>query len=237
MFVFNDSATSPFVPYLPFNPYECTNVRADSKYYNDQNIAYFSSTGPTADNRIKPDAVTIGSPVVSAFSDSDSNNNCNRPTTQVVKTMSGTSMATPIAAGHCALIRQYFREGWYPFGVAKSSIPILPSAALVKILVIHGSGILTGVQDIGCCRNKNADNGKCCDVGSGSPSHSTRPNLLTVPNKQQGYGRLQLVKSLYFPRQDKNDFSVPIYILGHSFTATCFPESIVVTIGKFYFQV
>ena len=33
-----------------------------------------------------------------------------------ISRMSGTSMATPIAAGAAALVRQYFTNGFYPSG-------------------------------------------------------------------------------------------------------------------------
>ena len=116
--------------------------------------------GPTSDNRFKPDLVSPGDYIVSALSSSSSSNNCNSPTTNVVKTMSGTSMATPITSGHVAIVRQYLREGWYPFGKFNSSNSLLPSAALLKCFMIHGADIITGIQDVGCCNaNKNPISG------------------------------------------------------------------------------
>jgi hypothetical protein len=69
-------------------------------------IAYFSSRGPTDDGRIKPSITIVGSNVMSANNDGNiSSNNCND------RSMSGTSMAAPGAAGLAALVRQYFSDG------------------------------------------------------------------------------------------------------------------------------
>ena len=68
-----------------------------------QTVATFSAEGPTADGRIKPDIIVPGESISSAkgykYSSSE--------TCEIVSKM-GTSMATPIAAGAAALIRQYF---------------------------------------------------------------------------------------------------------------------------------
>jgi len=60
-------------------------------------IASFSSSGPTADGRIKPDLVTLGAGVVTA----DFYN-----TARYAGGKNGTSFSTPMIAGICALIKQ-----------------------------------------------------------------------------------------------------------------------------------
>ncbi len=63
-----------------------------------ESMACFSSCGPTADGRIKPDITVPGSSIVSANNDlSVSTNNCG------TKSSSGTSMAAPGGAGLAAL--------------------------------------------------------------------------------------------------------------------------------------
>jgi hypothetical protein len=53
-------------------------------------------------------------------------------------------MATAVAAGHCALIRQYFTEGWYPTGTNNPANGFIPSAALMKaVLVSSGDTVAT----------------------------------------------------------------------------------------------
>ncbi len=106
-------------------------------------MASFSSCGPTADGRIKPDVTVPGSSIVSANNDlSVTTNNCG------TKTSSGTSMATPGAAGLAALIRQYFTDGWYPTGAEVSTNGFTPSAALVKAALVNSAANMTGTTAI-----------------------------------------------------------------------------------------
>jgi subtilisin family serine protease len=96
-------------------------------------LAYFSSRGPTADGRIKPDIVAPGTRVVSVraayaieqYPLYDGNPN--------YTTSSGTSMSTPLVAGSAALVREW---------LATARGYRAPSAALLKALLIHGAAPL-----------------------------------------------------------------------------------------------
>ncbi|HEX3130208.1 MAG TPA: S8 family serine peptidase, partial [Thermoanaerobaculia bacterium] len=106
-------------------------------------MASFSSCGPTTDGRIKPDITVPGSSIVSANNDINvTTNNCG------TITMSGTSMATPGAAGLTALIRQYYTDGWYPTGGKVSTNGFTPSAALLKATLINSAINMTGTTAI-----------------------------------------------------------------------------------------
>ncbi|MBS3817342.1 MAG: S8 family serine peptidase [Candidatus Thermoplasmatota archaeon] len=99
-------------------------------------MATFSSRGPTDDGRRKPTIVTPGDgtdDIKSADSDGDlSTDNSG------YITMQGTSMACPVAAGSTALLRQYFVDGYYPGG------SITPSASLMKAVLVNGAVEITG---------------------------------------------------------------------------------------------
>ena len=111
-------------------------------------MSSFSSCGPTQDGRIKPDVTMPGSGIISANANrSVSNNNCN------TKSSSGTSMASPGAAGASALIRQYFTEGWYPSGSPVPGDTFTPSAALLKaVLVSSGTDMANTAAIPGNCQ-------------------------------------------------------------------------------------
>jgi subtilisin family serine protease len=102
-------------------------------------IASFSSCGPTADGRIKPDIMAPGLDIVSANNDFNiDSNNCD------TRTMNGTSMAAPAAAGLAALVRQYYTDGWYPGGTANAARGFTPSAALLKATLLNSAVPMPG---------------------------------------------------------------------------------------------
>lgn len=56
--------------------------------------------------------------------------------------LQGTSMATPLTAGHASLIRQYFEEGYYPNGIKGDGRSLTnPSATLIKGVLMNGAQV------------------------------------------------------------------------------------------------
>ena len=185
---------------------------ASADFYGKNNMASFSSMGPTSDNRYKPDLVSVGHQVLSAKSLGPSTGfpTCPSPGySTTLKALSGTSMATPVLAGNMALVRQYYREGWWKSGFRNTTAGFIPSGALLKATLINSGTAITGKQDIGCCAytstfpNTNPVDGKCCcttsDCGSRAsvPSKGVYRQLSSVtPNVIQGYGRPILSNTL-----------------------------------------
>lgn len=97
-------------------------------------MAYFSSRGPTDDGRVKPDIVAPGTNVLSVLGAEAGGLQPFAPGSPYALS-SGTSMATPLAAGASALVREWLIT---QRGVAQ------PSAALLKALMIHGAVQLPG---------------------------------------------------------------------------------------------
>ena len=98
---------------------------------NGSGIAYFSSRGPTKDGRIKPDICAPGMNIASCNSTRCPNSGLGN-----YQAMSGTSMATPLTAGTCALLRQWLVE---KRGLKK------PSSALMKAILMGGATKLKSV--------------------------------------------------------------------------------------------
>ena len=135
---------------------------------NDINsVATFSAQGPTPDGRIKPDIVAPSSYIISVASASENADymTCN------TERKSGTSMASPIAAGNAALIRQYLQGSsfWGAFCHPSYSLctgfGINPSGALIKAMLIHST------------------------VPMNTYGHT---KITGPPDMQQGYGRINL---------------------------------------------
>ena len=100
-------------------------------------ISGFSSRGPTNDGRIKPDVLMPGDIVASTRSmDPGANSGWGKPVDGGDSYVfgSGTSMATPGAAGAAAVVRNYLRD-------ARGEDP---SPAMVKALLINGATPLAG---------------------------------------------------------------------------------------------
>lgn len=149
----------------PGNAKNIFSIGSNLRGTSGDSMSGFSSRGPTQDRRTKPDLTAQGSSIVSAMN----NTSCG------TRTASGTSMATPTAAGLAALVREYLRRGFYPTGQDGMGIPITnPSSALVKAILINGAHAMTG-------------------TGSGGPNPGDPP-----PNTSQGWGRIHLDNALYF---------------------------------------
>ena len=88
-----------------------------------------TSRGPTKDVRRKPTVCAPGDDVVSSYA----------TTRHSYASYSGTSMATPVAAGAVALARQYLTDGFYPTGEPVAANAFNPSAALLKAMAIGAS--------------------------------------------------------------------------------------------------
>jgi hypothetical protein len=100
---------------------------------NPEQMAAFSSRGPTKDGRFKPDVCAPGTFILSARSSMLAPNKNAWgafPDSQSHFHMGGTSMATPLAAGAVGLLREYLRK--------KQNIKS-PSAVLLKAALIVGA--------------------------------------------------------------------------------------------------
>ncbi len=105
-------------------------------------VSNFSGRGWTTDGRIKPDVVAPGgtTPITSfrhylwgAYPNTgwaaDSAHG-------IINGLVGTSQAAPQISAACAMIRQYFKDGFSPTGDTLTGTPFNPSAALVKAILI-----------------------------------------------------------------------------------------------------
>jgi hypothetical protein len=143
-----------------------------------KNVLSVSGSGACADGRLKPD-VESPETIVSASSD------CNPLTNNSgYKVLSGSSMACAATTGCALIVRQYFTEGFYPSGAKNPADAFVPSAALLKAVILAGARKLPA-----------------SDGGSGSP-------LGVFPNSEQGWGFADLDGSLHFAGEKKKLFII-----------------------------
>ncbi len=141
---------------------------------NIANVAYYSSKGPSYDGRIKPDLVSPGDSIMSANSNGNAGASCS--TTE----KTGTSMASPGAAGTALLVRQYFQDPGSKFWRVVCNKNYLfcksftPSGVLIKATLLHSGSKMTQF------------NGAACGCGTASKT------LGAPPDSTQGYGRITL---------------------------------------------
>ncbi|KAG2492076.1 hypothetical protein HYH03_009572 [Edaphochlamys debaryana] len=158
-------------------------------------VTSFSCNGPMPDGRFKPDIVAPGEMVLSASSGAEIDDTVDSETcSNEAVAMRGTSMASPVAAGHAGLFRQYFTDGYYPTGAPNStrSAPFTPSGMLLKAAVIAGAESLEG----GFARG---------------------PGILMGPSPDgyQGWGRLDLSGALPLPGLTPANFSLQVVDWGN----------------------
>ncbi|MFI4942836.1 MAG: Calx-beta domain-containing protein, partial [Burkholderiales bacterium] len=166
----------------PFN-FPAEPLSSDPSAGNAEQMAAFSSRGPTLDGRIKPDLVAPGSWVLSGFSDLyqfpyDASPNPQNgffqysgwgyPLNDKLKYLGGTSMSAPLVAGGAAVVRDFYQE---LHGHAAS-------AALVKATLVNSA------QDLLDEDNDGVNN-----------------NALAIPNFYEGWGRADLAAATDGSRQ------------------------------------
>lgn len=101
-----------------------------------EGMAAFSGRGPTRDGRIKPDVVAPGTSILSAHSRrANVSDFWGLSPDRDFCYMGGTSMATPLVAGCCAVVREYL--------IGARGLD-QPSAALVKAMLINGAVDIQG---------------------------------------------------------------------------------------------
>jgi subtilase family serine protease/subtilisin family serine protease len=160
---------SAFGSAFPVNP-----LKDDPTAGNADQMAAFSSRGPTSDGRIKPDVVAPGTWILSGYSDNyqqfyDPSPNPQNgqyqydgwgdPLNDKYKYMGGTSMSAPLVAGAAAVVRDYYEKAH-----AHAA-----SAALVKATLVNSA---VDLQD------ENND--------------GANDNAFPIPNVHEGWGRVDL---------------------------------------------
>ncbi len=156
----------------PANP-----IASDASAGNAEQMAAFSSRGPTDDGRIKPDVVAPGSWILSGYSDlyqqgyDASPNPVNGawqydgygfPYSASYKYLSGTSMSNPLTAGAATVVRDYYQKAH----------SLNASAALVKATLINTA---VDLQD------ENND--------------GANDNDFPIPNNHEGWGLVNVANA------------------------------------------
>ena len=167
--------------------YSVDPIKSDHMANNATGMAAFSSRGPCDDGRIKPDIVAPGTFILSTKSqkvDWEQWGQCGLTSDEKNWYLyeGGTSMANPLTAGTCALIEQYYKEGWFVNGTKDTSQGITPSAALVKATLLNGAWDMYPGQ-------------------YGTGSYLEIPHR---PNNVEGWGRVDLYNTLYFAGDSRN---------------------------------
>ncbi|MCJ2511828.1 MAG: S8 family serine peptidase, partial [Candidatus Thermoplasmatota archaeon] len=137
---------------------------------NQDRVDSSSSVGPTEDGRRTPTVMAVGGGVSSR----SSGNNWDNSNTGQEIAWAGTSYSGPVVSGLAAIARQYFTEGWYPTGTAVPANGFTPSGALLKSAIAAAGQQMQGAR-------------------------ADRKSEGTWPNNAQGWGRVVLDNSLYFP--------------------------------------
>ncbi|KAK5093331.1 hypothetical protein LTR70_004701 [Exophiala xenobiotica] len=122
-------------------------IRSDLTANNSSGMAAFSNRGPSKEGRIKPDIVAPGTFILSARSKllGPARRGWGVPDDPEWWYQGGTSMASPLVAGGCAVMRQALRKDLEDRGFSQEDVKNHNfSAALIKALLINGAVELKG---------------------------------------------------------------------------------------------
>jgi hypothetical protein len=165
---------------FPKNP-----LRDDHQANNPEGLVAFSSRGPTKENRLKPDVVAPGTAILSARSRNkrflERVNDYGDSGDDRYMYESGTSMATPLVAGCCAVLREMLMDSGYEDennGVKN------PTGSLIKALLVNGAVLIKGQY-------------MPKEVGD-------------EPNPHSGFGRVDLSGSFFIPGDVRVGYSTGV---------------------------
>jgi len=161
--------------------------RADPMADRPDEVAAFSSRGPTLDGRVKPDVVAPGTFILSTRSTRIASNNqawSAFPASKLYFHMGGTSMATPLVSGAVILVRQALRRR---AGVKR------PSAALVKATLVAGARRLPGYAPAGATVDPHQGFGRVDLVAVLAPAAPVRALFLDRRGLRTGELRAETV--------------------------------------------
>ncbi|MEX0744392.1 MAG: S8 family serine peptidase [Phycisphaeraceae bacterium] len=168
----------------------CDVTDADADDSTD--VAWFSSRGPTGDQRMKPDLVAPGTHVTGAspqHAGYQGDGTCD-PMFPAGNTLysrvSGTSQATPEVTGAAAMVTDWWRR-------TRGGGSTLPSPAMVKAILVNSATDLAGGSD-----------------GDGG-------TLAPVPSEDQGWGRANLGSAFDDTVRRYRDQSDELSATGQSF--------------------
>lgn len=163
-------------------------IKSDLAANNSSGMAAFSNRGPSKEGRIKPDIVAPGTFILSARSKllGPARAGWGVPDDPKWWYQGGTSMASPLVAGGCAVLRQALRKDLEDRGLSQEDIRNRKiSAALIKALLINGAVELKGQY---------------------FPSEAG-----TSPNFSSGWGRVNLKESVDMAKlREDNDRSTVV---------------------------
>ncbi len=172
----------------PFN-FPADPLKSDPSAGNAEQMAAFSSRGPSDDGRIKPDVVAPGTWLLSGYSEPYRSGYDPAPNPQTglyqyqgwgyplngeLKYLGGTSMSNPLVAGGAAVVRDYYQQ------VHAHAA----SAALVKATLVNSAVDLLDENNDGA-----------------------NDNALPIPNNYEGWGRVNLAAATDGSRQFREELA------------------------------
>ena len=190
---------------------------------SQDNVAHFSSMGPTFDHRIKPDVIAPGFSINSAKA--QGTQSCD------FHSMAGTSSATALASGIAAMVRQYFMDSTFyqqVKGNAATAQAFTPSGALLKGVLVHAGQTMkayspvffpgdTGALELNYGYRTEVDQGTVISDEYHDSKHedsagdNTRVGDGRRPDFVQGYGRIYLQGVLPVPNGLNNPFTLDVW--------------------------